>query len=48
MVFSSADRKVALLGVEDLVVVDTPDVVMVARLDRSQDVKRFPELLKKA
>ncbi len=48
LVFSSADRKVALLGVEDLVVVDTPDVVMVARLNRSQDVKRFPELLKKA
>lgn len=48
LVFSSTDRKVALLGVEDLVVVDTPDAVMVARLDRSQDVKRFPELLKKA
>jgi mannose-1-phosphate guanylyltransferase len=47
LVFSGADRKVALLGVEDLVVVDTPDVVMVAKLDRSQDVKRFPELLKK-
>ncbi len=45
LVFSSADRKVALLGVEDLVVVDTPDAVMVARLDRSQDVKRFPDLL---
>lgn len=48
LVFSSTDRKVALLGVEDLVVVDTPDAVMVARLDRSQDVKRFPELLKNA
>jgi mannose-1-phosphate guanylyltransferase len=47
LVFSNTDRKVALLGVEDLVVVDTPDVVMVARLDRSQDVKRFPESLKK-
>ncbi len=46
LVFSSTDRKVALLGVEDLVVVDTPDAVMVARLDRSQDVKRFTELLK--
>ncbi len=43
MVFSNTDRKVALLGVEDLVVVDTPDAVMVARLDRSQDVKRFAE-----
>jgi len=48
LVFSNTDRKVALLGVEDLVVVDTPDAVMVARLDRSQDVKRFPELFKKA
>ena len=48
LVFSSTDRKVALLGVEDLVVVDTPDAVMVARLDRSQDVKMFPELLKNA
>jgi mannose-1-phosphate guanylyltransferase len=43
MVFSTTDRKVALLGVEDLVVVDTPDAVMVARLDRSQDVKRFAD-----
>jgi mannose-1-phosphate guanylyltransferase len=43
LVFSTTDRKVALLGVEDLVVVDTPDAVMVARLDRSQDVKRFAD-----
>jgi len=43
LVFSNTDRKVALLGVEDLVVVDTPDAVMVARLDRSQDVKKFAD-----
>lgn len=43
LVFSTTSRKVALLGVEDLVVVDTPDAVMVARLDRSQDVKRFAD-----
>ena len=43
MVFSTTGRKVALLGVEDLVIVDTPDAVMVARLDRSQDVKRFAD-----
>jgi mannose-1-phosphate guanylyltransferase len=43
LVFSTTDRRVALLGVEDLVVVDTPDAVMVARLDRSQDVKRFAD-----
>jgi len=46
LVFSTTDRKVALLGVEDLVVVDTPDAVMVARRDRSQDVKRFAEQLR--
>jgi mannose-1-phosphate guanylyltransferase len=43
LVFSTTGRKVALLGVEDLVIVDTPDAVMVARLDRSQDVKRLAE-----
>jgi mannose-1-phosphate guanylyltransferase len=43
LVFSTTDRRVSLLGVEDLVVVDTPDAVMVARLDRSQDVKRFAD-----
>jgi mannose-1-phosphate guanylyltransferase len=48
LVFSNTGRRIALLGVEDLVVVDTPDAVMVAKLDRSQDVKRFPELLKSA
>jgi mannose-1-phosphate guanylyltransferase len=48
MVFSTTGRKIALLGVEDLVVVDTPDAVMVARLDRSQDVKGFPALLKES
>jgi len=43
LIFSTTGRNVALLGVEDLVVVDTPDAVMVARLDRSQDVKRFAD-----
>jgi mannose-1-phosphate guanylyltransferase len=47
LVFSSTDRKVALLGVEGLVVVDTPDAVMIAPLERSQDVKVFPAKLDK-
>ncbi|MCW5968771.1 MAG: NTP transferase domain-containing protein [Blastocatellales bacterium] len=41
----STGRRVALLGVENLVVVETEDAVMVTRLDRSQDVKIFPENL---
>lgn len=32
-------RVVALVGVEDLAVVDTPDALLVARLDRSGDVR---------
>jgi mannose-1-phosphate guanylyltransferase len=39
-VVDSPERLVALLGVEDLVVVDTPDAVLVCRVDRAQDVRR--------
>lgn len=37
---------VATLGVEDLVIVATSDAVLVARQDRSQDVKRIVDRLK--
>ncbi len=39
---------VATLGVEDLVIVATTDAMLVARRDRSQDVKRIVEKLKAA
>lgn len=39
-VIDSPGRLVALLGVEDLVVVDTPDALLVCRVDRAQDVRR--------
>ncbi len=38
-------KLIALLGVDDLVVVSTPDAVLVARRDRAQDVKRLVEAL---
>jgi mannose-1-phosphate guanylyltransferase/mannose-6-phosphate isomerase len=41
-------RLVACIGVQDLVVVETPDAVMVAARDRTQDVKRIVERLKAA
>jgi mannose-1-phosphate guanylyltransferase len=47
LVHSSTGRRVALLGVEGLMVIDTPDALMVADIARSQDVKQFPELLKR-
>ncbi|MEQ1662968.1 MAG: mannose-1-phosphate guanylyltransferase/mannose-6-phosphate isomerase [Thiobacillus sp.] len=47
--FVRADtRLVALLGVEDLVVVETADVVLVAKKDQVQDVKKLVDRLKAA
>jgi len=40
------DRLVALLGVEDLAVVDTDDVILITKLDRSSDVRSLVALLK--
>jgi len=42
----SDNHLVALIGVEDLVVVDTPDALMVAHRERSQDVKKIVDILK--
>ncbi|THF57621.1 mannose-1-phosphate guanylyltransferase/mannose-6-phosphate isomerase [Pseudothauera rhizosphaerae] len=39
-------RMVATVGVEDLVVVETPDAVLVAHRDKVQDVKKVVERLK--
>jgi mannose-1-phosphate guanylyltransferase / mannose-6-phosphate isomerase len=45
---SSHRRMVALLGVKDLVVVDTPDAVLVAARSHAQDVKKLVDQLKAA
>lgn len=45
----AADRRmIATIGVEDLVIVDTPDCTLVARKDRVQDVKAIVDQLKHA
>ena len=38
-------KLVALLGVDDLIVVDTPDALLVARRSDAQQVGRIVELL---
>jgi hypothetical protein len=38
-------RLVAVMGVQDLVIIDTDDVVMVSSREREQDVKLLVELL---
>jgi mannose-1-phosphate guanylyltransferase/mannose-6-phosphate isomerase len=42
----SETRLTALIGVEDLLVVDTPDALMIAHKDRAQDVKHIVAKLK--
>jgi len=39
-------KPVALLGVEDLIIVEEDDVLLVCRTERSQDVRRLVELLR--
>jgi mannose-1-phosphate guanylyltransferase len=46
-VVDSPERLVALVGVEDLVVVDTPDAVLVCRKERAQDVRLVVDELRR-
>jgi mannose-1-phosphate guanylyltransferase len=44
----SPDRLTALVGVDDLIIVDTPDAVLVADKNHAQDVKHIVSQLKKS
>lgn len=44
----SEGRFVAAVGVEDLLIVDTPDALLVCAKDRAQDVKKVVEALERA
>ena len=46
-VVDSPQRLVALVGVDDLVVVDSPDALLVCRKDRAQDVRLVVEELRR-
>lgn len=48
LVRASDRRLIATIGVEDLVIIDTPDATLVARKDRVQDVKTIVDRLKAA
>ena len=45
---SSPDRLVAAIGIQDLVVIDTPDALLICSRSHSQDVKRVVEALKRS
>lgn len=40
-----ADRLIAAVGVEDMIIVDTPDAVLVARRESAQDVRAIVDIL---
>jgi hypothetical protein len=42
----SQGRTVALLGVEGLAIIDTPDALLVASLERSPELRKIVEKLK--
>lgn len=48
LVRASDRRMIATIGVEDLVIVDTPDATLVARKDKVQDVKKVVDIIKSA
>ena len=41
-----SNRTIGLIGVDDLIIVDTPDALLIANKDRSQDVKKIVSKLK--
>ncbi len=45
LVYSQTGRLIAVLGLERIMIVDTPDVLLVGDLARSQDVRQFPDRL---
>lgn len=42
----NADRLVATVGIEDMVIIDTPDALLVCSVDRAQDVRKLVEVLR--
>ncbi len=46
LVYSSTKKLIATIGLDGMIVVDTPDALLVAPADRAQDVKRIVEQLK--
>jgi mannose-1-phosphate guanylyltransferase len=46
MVWSTTGRLIALVGVDNLAIIDTPDALLVVNRDRAQDVRKTVEQLK--
>ena len=47
MVRSDTDRLIATIGLEDIIIVDTPEALLITRRDQCQDVKGIVDYLRK-
>ncbi len=45
-IYSQSNRVIAVLGLDNLLVVDTEDVLLVADINGSQEVRHFPEMVR--
>jgi len=43
----SSDKLIAVIGAEDLVIINTDDAILVCKIDRSQDVKEIADYLRR-
>jgi mannose-1-phosphate guanylyltransferase/mannose-6-phosphate isomerase len=47
MLIISGSRLIACVGMEDMVVVETPDAILIAHMNRTQDVKKIVDRLRR-
>lgn len=47
LIYGYSNRLIATVGISDLVVIDTPDILLICPKEQSQDVKKIVEELKK-
>ncbi|MFI3242710.1 MAG: sugar phosphate nucleotidyltransferase [Akkermansia sp.] len=43
--YTTQGKRIALLGVDDLIIVDTEDAILIARKDRADDIKKIVDML---
>ncbi|MGL5831370.1 MAG: mannose-1-phosphate guanylyltransferase [Candidatus Altimarinota bacterium] len=46
LIYGQPDKLIATIGLENLVIVDTPDALLICHKDRSQDIKKLVEKIK--
>lgn len=46
-IVADGDKLVALIGIDNLIIINTPDVLLVCRKDRDQDIKKIIEALER-